>query len=96
MRKNLKFEFDNEIMSKHFGNSLSLSIKGFSDRFFPNPNNMEVNKKPMATHFNSHLSDGPKKYPETTHTHMLVLDQCLMDKKIVLIEVGNIFDNTDV
>ena len=52
----LLFEFDNEIMSEHFGNSWSLSIKGFSAQVFSNPKNMEVNKK-TATHFHSHFSD---------------------------------------
>ena len=51
----LKFGFDNEIMSEHFVNYWSLFIEGCSARFFPNTNNMEVNKK---THFHSHLSDG--------------------------------------
>ena len=41
----LKFEFDNEIMCEHFENSWSLLIEGYSSRFFPNTNNMEVNKK---------------------------------------------------
>ena len=41
----LKFEFDNEIMPEHFGNYWSLSIKGCSAWFFPNPHNMEVKKK---------------------------------------------------
>ena len=41
----LKFEFENEIMSEHFGNYWSLSIKIFSARLFPNPKNIEVNKK---------------------------------------------------
>ena len=33
----LKFEFDNEIVSEHFVNYCSLSIKGCSAQFFPNP-----------------------------------------------------------
>ena len=31
----LSFEFDKEIMSSHFGNSLSLSMEGVSVRFIP-------------------------------------------------------------
>ena len=53
----LKFEFDNEIMSEHFGIAQSLSIEGYSAWFLPNPNNMEVNKK-NAAHFHSHFYDG--------------------------------------
>ena len=36
----LKFEFDNEIMSEHFGNYWSLSIEGCSAQFFPNTKNI--------------------------------------------------------
>ena len=36
----LKFEFDNEIMSEHFGIAQSLSIERYSAWFFPNPNNI--------------------------------------------------------
>ena len=35
-----KFEFDNEIMSEHFGIAQSLSIEGYSAWFFLNPNNI--------------------------------------------------------
>ena len=45
----LKFEFDNEIMSEHFGNSRSLSIEWCSARFFPNPNNTELKEKNCNT-----------------------------------------------
>ena len=57
----LKFDFDNEIMSEHFGNYRSLSIEGCRAQFFPNPNNMKVNKKTSAIHFHSHLFDASKK-----------------------------------
>ena len=57
----LKFECNIEIMSEHFGNYRSLSIEGCRAQFFPNPNNMKVNKKTSAIHFHSHLFDASKK-----------------------------------
>ena len=53
-----------------------------------------VSEIKTTTHFNSHFSDVLKKNAATTYVHMIVLAQCLM-KKMVLIEGGTIFDNTD-
>ena len=40
--------------------------------------------KKNATNFHSQLSDEWRQNAETTHAHMLVLDQCLMLKKYLL------------
>ena len=74
----LKFKFDNEIISEHFGNSWSLSFEVFSAQFFPNPKNMKVKKNKKATHFHSHFSNVSKQNSATSHARMLVLDKCLM------------------
>ena len=80
-------------MSEHFGNYWSISIEGCSARFFPNPKNMEVNKK---TYFHAHFSYGYRQNVSTTHVHMLVLVQYLMGGEGgVLIEGFTIFDNID-
>ena len=56
----LKFEFDNEIVSGHFGNYWSLSIKGYSARFFPNPKYGSGEKKLQHTFIHTSLMDQRK------------------------------------
>ena len=82
-------------MSERFLKYRSLSIEGFSPRFFPNTNNMEVNQTKTATQFHSHFSDGLRENAATAHVHMLVLDQFLIGKQNVLIEGGTIFNHID-
>ena len=89
----LKFEFDNEIMSEHFGNYWSLSIEGCSARFLPNPNNTEV-KKPQHTLIHTSMMDQSKKKQQQMRN--VSFGSLFDEKKNVPIEGGTIFDNTDV
>ena len=66
----LKFEFDNEIMPEHFGNSHSLSIEGCCARFFPNPNNMEVKKIQLQHPFTHTSLMYQRKFRNTTRAHI--------------------------
>ena len=85
------FNFDNEIMSKHFGYYRSLSIKGCSARFFPNPNDVKAGETITTTH----LSDVLKQNSATTHAHMLVLASFLMKKQRIITGGGTILQNMD-
>ena len=79
----LSFEFDKEIMSSHFGNSLSLSMEGVSVRFIPkNVEKVIVGRnvgydnnliKSDKSQFHSHLSDSKIKNSGSTNQHMNVL-----------------------
>jgi hypothetical protein len=97
----LLFEFTNEIMSEHFGNSRSLSMEGSTVRFFP-AQLAEIYCEGMpavlqdhtAMHFHSHFSDGSMQNAATTYFHMEVLVKYLL-KEAVLKEGGYMFDNTD-
>ena len=57
-------------MSEHFGNSLSLSIELYSARFFPNPKNMEVNKKKHKKLSLTLLLWMESKYSNNTRAHV--------------------------
>jgi hypothetical protein len=61
----LKFEFNNEIQSEHFGASCNLPIEGRSVRYMHQLNVM------MEMH--SHFSDTSRQDARTTHTHLKVL-----------------------
>jgi hypothetical protein len=97
----LLFEFTNEIMSEHFGNSRSLSMEGSTVRFFP-AQLAEIYREGMpavlqdhtAMHFHSHFSDDSMQNAATTYFHMEVLVKYLQ-KEAVLKEGGYMFDNTD-
>ena len=56
---------------------------------------MEVKKTTTATHYQSHFYGELKQNSATTHSHMLVLAQFLMENKYVLTEGDTIFNNTD-
>ena len=60
----------------------------------PQSKKMEVNKKQPQHTFNHTSMMDRRKNSATTHAHMLVLDQFLMEKQNKLIEGGTIFDNT--
>ena len=73
----LQFEFANEIMSQHFGNSRTLSMEGSSVRFFPSNivGNADATytQEDTSMHFHSHLCDGKVQNAASTHFHMDVL-----------------------
>ena len=54
------------------------------------PNSLPIQtirkRKNTAIHFHSHLSDESKKNAAKTHTHMLVLAQCLMGGNMYLLK----------
>jgi hypothetical protein len=82
----LKFEFNNEIQSEHFGASRNLSIEGCSVRYMHELNVM------MEMH--SHFSDTSRQDARTTHTHLKVLLDYL--SKNYLIQQGwLVLDDTD-
>ena len=98
----LSFEFNNEIMSQHFGNSLSLSIEGASVRFFKkkdidsyqNDKSIVVEQEESVMHFHSHLSDNALQNAATTYHHMKILIKHLLEVGNLL--VGNcLYGNTD-
>jgi hypothetical protein len=60
----LKFEFNLEIQSEHFGNCWSLSIEGCSCQF------MKEGQLLMKMH--SHFSDPSRQDARTTYAHMKV------------------------
>jgi hypothetical protein len=82
----LKFEFNNEIQSEHFGASCNLSIEGCSVRYMHALNVM------LKMHF--HFSDTSRQDARTTHTHLKVLLDYLL--KSYLIQQGwLVLDDTD-
>jgi hypothetical protein len=96
----LLFEFINEIMSEHFGNSRPLSMEGSTARFFP----VEIAElyceglhtriqDDMETHFHSQFSDGSMQNAATTYFHIEFL-LWFLKSKLVLREGGYVFDNT--
>ena len=87
----LNFEFDNEIISEHFGKSWSLSIEGWSAWFFPNPNNMKAKKRDTISL--TLIWWIKEKCGNNTYTHASF--GSVFDGKNLLIEGGTIFDNTD-
>jgi hypothetical protein len=97
----LLFEFMNEIMSEHFGNSRSLSMEGSTARFFPaeiaeiyREGLRAIQQEDTETHFHSHFSDGSMQNAATTYCHMEVLILYLKNQS-ALKEGGYMFDNTD-
>lgn len=84
----LKFEFNLEIQSEHFGNCRSLSIEGCSCRF------MKEGQLLMEMH--SHFSDSSRQDARTTYAHMKVELQYLEDLGILKKDgTGTIVDDTD-
>ena len=83
----LKFEFNLEIQSEHFGNCWSLSIEGCSCRF------MKEGKILMEIH--SHFLDSSRQDARTTYAHMKVELQYLEDMGILKRDsTGTILDDT--
>jgi hypothetical protein len=82
----LKFEFNNEIQSEHFGASRNLSIEGCSVRYMHELNVM------MEMH--SHFSDTSRQDARTTHTHLKVLLDYLF-KNYLIRQGWLILDDTD-
>jgi hypothetical protein len=84
----LKFEFNLEIQSEHFGNCRSLSIEGCSCRF------MRAGLLLMEMH--SHFSDSSRQDARTTFAHMQVELKYLKEMGILLKEsTATILDDTD-
>jgi hypothetical protein len=83
----LKFEFNNEIQSEHFGASRNLSIEGCSVRFMNEHKN-------VIMEMHSHFSDTSRQDARTTHSHLKVLLDYLF--RNYLIQQGwLILDDTD-
>jgi hypothetical protein len=83
----LKFEFNDEIQSEHFGASRNLSIEGCSVRYKD-----ELQNVIMVMH--SHFSDTSRQDARTTHTHLKALLDHLFQN--YLIQPGwLILDDTD-
>ena len=85
----LSFKLDNEIMSLNFGNSVSLSMEGVSIRHFSkekteaydkDKNVSYDEKKYTSMYFHSHLSDSTIQNAGSTHQHMTVLMDYLLEK----------------
>jgi hypothetical protein len=83
----LKFEFNNEVQSEHFGASRNLSIEGCSVRYLDGVKNIM-----MEMH--SHFSDTSRQDARTTHTHLKVLLDYLFEN--FLLQKGCLLlDDTD-
>ena len=72
----LKFEFNHEIQSEHFGASRNLSIEGCSVRYKD-----ELQNIIMEMH--SHFSDTSRQDARTTHTHLKALLDYLFEKHLI-------------
>ena len=82
----LKFEFNLEIQSEHFGNCWSLSIEGCSCRF--------IKEGKILIEMHSHFSDSSRQ--DATNAHMKVELQYLEDMGILKRDsTGTILDDTD-
>mgnify|MGYP000211327405 FL=1 len=98
----LSFELNHEIMSQHFGNSLSLSIEGASVRFFKQEDikrykedtSVTVKQEDSIMHFHLHLSDVALQNAATTYYHMDVLIKHLI-KNGNLVQGNCLYGNTD-
>ncbi len=98
----LSFELNHEIMSQHFGNSLSLSIEGASVRFFKQEDikqykedtSVNVKQEDSIIHFHLHLSDVALQNAATTYYHMDVLIKHLI-KNGNLVQGNCLYGNTD-
>ncbi len=83
----LKFEFNNEVQSEHFGASRNLSIEGCSVRYVDGLKN-------IIMQMHSHFSDTSRQDARTTHTHLKVLLDYLFEN--YLLQKGNLLlDDTD-
>jgi hypothetical protein len=99
----LQFEFTNEIMSEHFGNSRALSMEGSAIRTFilaaiasyrqGLPENYSSEDVQMK--FHSHFSDDKTQNAASTHAHMDVLFSYLRKEKVLDELTGTVFDHTD-
>jgi hypothetical protein len=98
----LSFEFTQEIMSQHFGDSRDMSMEGSSARTFRaeaielfQKGLLEVLGDADATmEFHSHFSDDNLQNAASTHCHMRVLIEYLK-KERTLLDGHTMFDNTD-
>ena len=99
----LSFKLDNEIMSLNFGNLVSLSMEGVSIHHFSKEKieaydkdkNVPYNeKKDTSMYFHSHLSDSTIQNAGSTHQHMTVLMDYLLEKKL-LRKGSTLYCNTD-
>jgi len=97
----LKALFNWEIQSSHFGNNRDLSMEGSSIEFIPREawqrycdTGKLPDKKDVIMHFHSHLADDSMQDAFTTHAHMCVLVQELLDEG--MLEKGaTMWDDTD-
>jgi hypothetical protein len=62
----LKFDFNNEIQSEHFGVGRNMSIEGCSVRYIDGLQN-------IIMEMHSHFSDSSKQDARTMHTHLKAL-----------------------
>ena len=99
----LSFELNNEIMSQHFGNSISLSMEGVAVRFFNKEKVNEFSNNNQASYdfekdtlmnFHSHLSDFSFQNASSTHQHMNVLLDYLRNQKVMK-EGSTVYCNSD-
>ena len=83
----LKFEFNNEVQSEHFGASRNLSIEGCSVRY------LDLLKN-IIMEMHSHFSDTSRQDARTTHTHLKILLDYLFENSL-LKKGGLLLDDTD-
>ena len=77
----LSFDFDNEIMSQHFGNSLSLSMEGVFVRYIQKTSVKSNNLNNVSkSEFYSHMSESKIQNAGSTNQHMNTLVVIFMEK----------------
>jgi hypothetical protein len=98
----LSFEFTQEIMSQHFGDSRDMSMEGSSVKTFTEEDIRAyrdgllqlLNETDATMDFHSHFSDDNLQNAASTHCHMRILIADLK-KKGRFLEGRTMFDNTD-
>ena len=73
---------DNELQADHFGDSISLSIEGFSLKYhLPNCVNQTTNRTvQLGLDFHSHMYDYSKQNDASTYEHMATMFDSLKQR----------------